>query len=431
MREAGIRRTALLGLAYQGVYATTQLVALALLVRYAGNERYGLWMTVLALTTWVPLANCGQSSVLLTRLGAVAFVDARAARRIFFASLSIVAVASAALLLLIGLAGQILPWDALLNANRPAGVALSTSTAVAALITATISVPAMLGPYAVFAHQRGDLVHSIMATACIAVLVLSAAAIQSGAPLWLAGSLTLAGPLLGGAALWAIGLRQGLVPAPLPPCLDIATVRSLSAAGIAFLLVDGSMLVLLRTPDVVVARLFGTESVGPFASVGRLPMLMLALFQAVLMPFWPALGEAAHTGDRAWIRRIAGKSLMLVLAMSCLAVAGILLAGPAFLRAWMGSPDYANPALIVAACAQTVGQALLAWVWILMGGLSLHRPLAATCALAALAYLPCAYVLGASVGPVAVAWAQACALLLLAFPLGAALVWRHIADPSA
>src|SRR5213075_2100280 len=94
--------------------------------------------------------------------------------------------------------------------------------------------------------------------------------------LWVLGAGTIASTALGGLALWAIGGGRGLVPRLGWRWVERADVALAWRTGLHFLAIDASALILLRTPEVIVARLHGVAAVGPFASVGRMPALMLA-----------------------------------------------------------------------------------------------------------------------------------------------------------
>lgn len=426
-RSLKARRTGAWGVIYQGVYAATQLVGLGLLVRYVGKEQYGLWMTVLAVTTWMTLANLGQTSALLTKLGAVALTDRPAAQRVFSASAFVVTTFSTALILFLVLAGAFLPWGQLLNAEGITTDFAVGAIAVAALVVSLLALPAGLGAFSVFAHQRGDLMHMHMSAGSLVSLVAAGVAIFLHQPLWLVGAITLSGPLLGGVALWILGLANGLVPRPRWLLVDRNTLRSVLKPGFIFLLIDATTLMLLRTPDVIVAHLHGVDAVGPFASVGRLPLLMIALFHAVLLPYWPALGEAAHRGDREWVLRIVKNTLVLVLGVWVVGAVGIWFLGAFFIQLWTGSSDFSSRGLIAAACAQSLGLGLFAWLSILLSALSVQRMLVVTSGLASLVYLTLAFVLGDQYGPVGVALAQAVALLFCAVPLGGLVLYRKLA----
>lgn len=108
-RALKAKRTGIWGVIYQGIYALAQLVSLGMLVRYVGKEQYGLWMTVLAASTWMTLANLGQTSAILTKMGTVALTDRAAAQRIFSASFLLITSFSTILILFVLLIGPFPP----------------------------------------------------------------------------------------------------------------------------------------------------------------------------------------------------------------------------------------------------------------------------------------------------------------------------------
>jgi O-antigen/teichoic acid export membrane protein len=428
-RSARVTRTAFLGVTYQGVYALAQMLMLGMLVRSQGAERFGLWMTVLALAALLmPLSTLGQQSALLTRLGGVALTSPPAAARMFSASCVVLGLGTATQLLLLAVSGPSLPWSHLLNASGPFTRDLAAGTALLGLVVATATFPATHGGWAVLAHQRGDLVHLVNISSTLAALGAVALAVRSGAPLWAVGALTIASTPAAGLWLWGHGIASGLVPRPRIALVDRATLRAQFAAGLNFLAIDVTTLLLLRTPELIVARMHGVEAVATFAAVARLIMLMLALFQAVLVPLWPAIAEAEASGDRSWIRRTARRSLATLLGMWAVGALGIVLLGPTFIRLWTGHAELVDRPLIAVAAVQTLAQGLVVWLGVFLAGLSLQRRLVLAMGAASPVFLALALVLGTRIGPLGVALAQAAALLLVAVPTAARALWPRFQE---
>ena len=431
-RSARATRTAVLGLAFQVVYALSQMLMLGMLIRAEGAERFGLWMTVMALAAFLmPLSTLGQASALLTRLSGVALSDPRAATRVFSASCLLLGAGTATQLVLLAVSGPLLPWSQLLNASGPLTRDVAAGTALIGLVLATATFPATHGGWAVLAHQRGDLAHLVNISSSVASLGAVALAVHQGAPLWAIGALTISGPPAAGLWLWGHGIATGLVPVPRLALIDRATLRAQFGAGLHFLVIDVTTLALLRTSELIVARMHGVEAVATFAPVTRLITLMLALFQAVMFPLWPAIAEAEASGDRQWIERSARRSLATVLGIWAAGALGIILLGPLFIRLWTGHAELVDRPLLAAAAVQTLGQGLLTWLAVFLGALSLQRRLVLAIGAASFAFLALAVVLGSRIGPLGIALAQAAALLLVAVPMAARALWPRLRrDPA-
>lgn len=424
-RSRMARRTAVLGTVYQGVFAVVQLVCLALLARHTSRDVFGLWMTVLALTSWAPMAYFGQPAAMLTKLGAVARSDEAAAQRLFTASSAIVLGTTALLIAILLCATPWLSWAGILNASAPATASLAQGTALMAIGVALLANPATISNFALLAHQRGDIVHATMIAASFIGLLAFSVGVWAGQPLWIIGALMLCGPLLGGIALWLVVAFGRLARMPQWRTLDGSTVRSMAVIGLHFVAIDVATMAIVRTPDLIVAQLHGPAAVAIFSAVGRLPMLMLAVFQAILLPYWPALGEALYRSDNVWVRRVTAKSLRVVLAIGAVSAVVLAALGGPFIRVWLGTDDAAITPLVGAACLQALAMGMLAWFGVLFGALSMFRQLATLFAATATLFLPLAIAMGHALGPLGVALAQASTLLLFTTPIGSWLLRRR------
>lgn len=430
-RPSRTKRTAILGVVYQGVYGLSQLTCLGVLSRHVAPDVYGLWMAVLAMTTWIPLAALGQNAVVLTTVGAAGHSDSGALANAHSASLSLVLISSLLLLAILSLVGPWLPWGDLLNANTAAAATSVGPVAIFALgVTLLALVPSQVG-YAVIARQRGDVVHISMSLGSVLSVALTTLAAGTDAPLWLMGALSLAGPLLGGGIAWVYSARRTYLPAWLRLSWHHPAVDRAKRAGAHFVAIDGLLFALARSPELLVAHLHGIEAVGPFASVGRLSALMFAAFQALLIPMWPGLAKARACGDHARVRRAARNGLLVVLTLWTVGAALLPTVGPTFIRVWLGRLDPAVPALLWAATLQALAMALLAWLVVVLAALSRERTLMVALGATALMYFVLGFALGQSLGPIGIALAQGLSVLLVAVPIAVSCLWRILLEAPA
>ena len=428
-RHDRIERTrliAIFGISYQALYALLQLVCLAVLARHTSKDVFGLWLTALALATWLPMVNMGQPAALLTKLGSVALTDRPLAQRLFSASTAIVVSALALMSFALFVATPLISWATLLNATTRETINASTSMAMLALGLTALATPATLAGFAIQAHQRGDIVHLTMTAGSLIGFLVFVLAISWSLPIQIACAAMIAGPVLGGLALWLMSAGGHFVSLPRWSSIDAVGVRSMLRTGVYFMAIDTASLALVRTPDLIVAHLYGSVAVGLFSSIGRLPLLMLAMFQALLLPYWPALGAAAHRGDHAWVRQVIARSLRNLLAMCLIGIPIMAWLGPPFVRLWLGTDDAAIRPLIAAACVQSLGMAMLAWLSVMFGALSMFRQQVILLALAATLYFPTAIALAHHLGPIGVSLGQAGILLLFVTPIGCLILYRRL-----
>lgn len=419
-RGARATLTASLGVVYQGVYALVQVVALGILIRAHGSECFGLWMTVVALTTLLmPASTLGQPSALVSQLSSLDGSDSRACSRLFSLSFIVLCAASAAVLLIVTICGGTLSWTRLLNADGPSTHANAGPTAVAGLVAALLTFPVIHASQAVLARQAGYLSYLANIVSALVALALVMLAARLEAPLWVVGALTMSGVPMAGIWLWRYGRKTRLVPRLRLTLVDRAGLRAQLMHGLSFMALDIGTMVILRAPELLVARMHGVAAVAAFAAVARVGSLLYTLFQATLVPLWPAISDAKLRGDHAWIRSAARRSLAWVALLWGTGAVGFALLGPLAIRWWTGHPELADGSLIAAAIVQALGQGLLVWQTVFLVGLSRPKVQIAATTAAAACFVVLALFLGDAVGPLGVALAQALALLLVSAPVAA------------
>jgi O-antigen/teichoic acid export membrane protein len=76
--------------------------------------------------------------------------------------------------------------------------------------------------------------------------------------------------------------------------------------------------------------------------------------QMMLMPLWPAYGEAFARGDLAWMRQTLKRTKFLGLGISLLMGAPLVLAGPQLIHLWTRGKVELSYTLLIALCASAV-----------------------------------------------------------------------------
>ena len=421
-----VHSVALLGVLNQVVAAGVSFAGFGLIARQVPPDQFGLMMTVIAWGAPLSLAHLGQPSLVLTRLSAMADGDGGAARRFLSSSTAlVVGVAAAALILLLAL-GPLAPWGDWLNARSVDPQSIIVPCVLVGLSLPVLTAPTIVAGFSIFAHQRGGIVHLTMSIASLVSFLFLAVCVVLQAPLWLLLGAILSGPLVGGVALWVIGLRHRLVARPAFDLVTVSGVRTCLRLGSLLSLSELATMLIIRTPEIIVANHFGPAAVAQIGSVGRLSLLIFVLYGVVLQPFWPLLARAAERRDRVLYIRLAGQTLTVACGLWLAGVVGLLAGGERLIEIWLGSPHFASPSLIAAACAQTLGLAVLSWGLLLLITLSLQSRQLKITAFSAALFLLVSHLLTGSIGPEGVFWLEGAVLVLCFGPLTVLCVHREL-----
>ena len=101
----------------------------------------------------------------------------------------------------------------------------------------------------------------------------------------------------------------------------------------------------IYSDNLVIARLLGASAVTEYAVVQRLS-LVGHLFWALIIPLWPAYGEAIARGDYSWVQKTFERSLLVSFIIGLAVGIGLALFGSAIIRVWVGPEVHITPGLL-------------------------------------------------------------------------------------
>ena len=335
------RRMALSTLAItlaKGVAALSTLVSVPLTIRYLGNERYGLWMTITSVAMLLNFADLGMGNGLVTELSAAHGRDDRRAASCYVSSAFLV-------LVLIALGGgtmfaavyPFVSWSSVFKvtgtlASREAGTAFSVFLACTA-----IRIPLGVAQRVQMGYQEGYISSLWQATGALIGLIGLVIAIQAHAGLpWLVLIMS-GGPVLTATVNWIIEFsarRPWLVPRL--SRMKWAACRKMLTTGLLFLLLQVLALVGNASDNIIIAQVRGAAAVAGYSVVQKL-FTMGLLAQLLVAPLWPAFGEALSRADYAWARRALNRGLAASFFIGAVVALPLVVFGQHLVTLWAGS----------------------------------------------------------------------------------------------
>jgi O-antigen/teichoic acid export membrane protein len=355
--------------------------------------------------------------------------DPRRARAVVSNSLVVTCVfATFAALALVAL-GPFLPWGHWLKIEGSAfhltGLVLGT------LLVAVVSIPLSLGQQVLLVAQEGALANLLGAAVYLGGMGVLWGAARARAPLEVLGPLVVLPMCVTGLVQWLFARRRAGVLHPALQDVSLPSLRRTVAAGAFYLLIDLTTALLLRTPEVILARTRGLTEVARFSAVNRFPLLMLAVFMMTLQPMLPALAEARTSSDRPWIVATVRKSLLYTVGLWLVMSAAVLVLGPTFLQLWLGTAAFSDRRLIVLSLLLGLAQGLHSWVMVTLVGLAGARSLFVMgCAMVA-SYLPLSAMAARGFGAEGVMVALAAAFGIGGFGVGCIFLMRRLRELAA
>lgn len=394
----------------------TSLISVPLTLHYLGPELYGIWMVLLSFNVMLAFADMGLGNGILNAVAREHGRGDRVAMRRTVSS-GYLMLSGIAILILVGFscAYSFVPWYKLFNAGSTearaqAGPALAVFiTCFALSIPASVVQKVQIGLQQSFMNSLWQAGGSLLGLVSMLIVI------------WMQGSLAMLVLALVSAPLVAAVANTTAFFAgagrDLRPSLYLVSREAMAATGrmgsLFFLLqLIGAMA--MGADTIIVAQIAGAATVAQYAVPERMFAIVSMVIAMALAPLWPAYGEAIERGDRDWVRRTLGRSLLVsVVAAGGMSLVLVLLGRP-LLHLWVG--DAVQPTMllllglgvwrIVEACGNAVAYYL--------NGANLMRVQVIIGIGSATAKVALKIALVESIGPAGIPWGGAIAFIVTA-----------------
>ncbi len=357
------------------VQIATSLVTIPLTVRYLGNERFGLWMTISSVLAMANFADFGIGNGVLNTVadayGKNDFERIRAAISSGFAVLGAVG------LLLLALFASTFSWLSWADVFRVTSAQARAEAAPALLVFAccfALNIPFDLVQRAQLGMQQGFRMNLWQVGGSLSGLagVIAGIHLHAGLPLLVAA---LAGAPVAATTLntfqYFVFSRPDLRPRR--RFVSRQAISRIVNLGTLFFVLQLTAAVAFSADNFIIARTLGAASVPAYSIPQRMFALISTMIAMLVTPLWPAYGEAISRGDLPWVRRTLGRSLIFVFAAASVASVTLLLIAHRLLAWWIG-PRISPPFILLLGLALwTVVECCGSTVSMFLNGASIMR----------------------------------------------------------
>jgi O-antigen/teichoic acid export membrane protein len=310
-------------------------LALPIMVRYLGQEQFGIWSTLLSLVTWIVFFDLGVGNGLRNKVAeSLAKNQVNKAASYISSGYSLIGLISITLFLAMLMAGFIIPWQLVFNTET---VSEETLRQVVLLTGFAVIANFWIGliNQVINAAQKTSVVvfGQFLSNALALIGVYGLSVFTSASMLYMAivygASLIITNVLL---TFWFYSKQMILFP---KLSLDSAHVRPLLTLGGQFFIIQFAVLVIFTTDKILITQLFGPQYVTQYAVVFMLFGVFTMIYGMIAAPLWSAYTDAYHSGDVVWIRAALFRQLW-VFGAICLAVLVMALLARQVISLWMG-----------------------------------------------------------------------------------------------
>ena len=383
-RRAGI--TASSSLIAKALNILISFLTVPLTIHYLGAERYGVWLTISSLITWMSMTDFGLAgNALVNVLAEASGKDDRAGAQHYSASAFWALTGVSALAATISLVTfRMIPWRVVFR------VSAATSThelQMACALTLAFFVLAfpLSTQYSIYsAYQDGFLANiwgiASNALALLALVIVSQS--HGGLPqLVLALSGTRATVSIAN-GFFIFRRYPWLMPAP--SAVRWHCIKRLFSLGGKYLVTQLASLGIYQSQPIIITQLLGPAKVVIFVVAYKIIVLPMDLVFMATQPFVSAFGEAKARNDWGWIRGAYRNTTFASLCFGVPLMALIAIIGKPLIRIYAGAAAVPSTSLVIWLCIYSLMGIWLMSAMQMLAGLERVNPLAISLTLCAL-----------------------------------------------
>jgi O-antigen/teichoic acid export membrane protein len=320
----------------KAVSVATAFVSVPLLLAYLGVERYGLWMTVSSLALLLGFVDLGIGNGLLNGISEVyATNDGKLAREYISSAFFSIASVSVVLIAALAIVGRLVPWARIFNVSSPLAISEAGQAATVYLTCLFLTGPVGVVQRIQAGYQRGFDNSLWQATGTLLGLggLLLALRLRLGLPalVFAVVGLPILASVAQGVVLFGWHHRELL---PSWSAASAKASRRILHLGILFFGLQLAAAVAFGSDNFVAAQVLGADSVTTYAVTVRLFSLPAVFLGMLLVPLWPAYGEAITRGDMVWVRSTLRRSLLWAVLLTGLPSVAFVVWGVPLIQWW-------------------------------------------------------------------------------------------------
>ena len=306
-------RSSVLNLIIKPISLVLSLVSTPLMLNYLGDEKYGVWATILSVTSWINYCDIGIGNglrnLLSKQIAQKHYKDAEKSISTAYICLTGISLAILVVLIVVSL---FVDWRVVFNTDIDLQLTVGLTFAFIC-----INFILALSNTVLYALQQSETVsfRNIMMSVGNIIGLLFLKQFTQGDLVYVAilfGGMTTLTYLINSIKIW----KKYDFFRPRFQTYTRGYVKEICGVGIKFFVMQISSVVLFTTSNIIITQLFGAAAVTPYSMVNKIYTTVYGFFTAITIPIWSASTQALARQDFAWFGKVLRKLNLVSLVFS-------------------------------------------------------------------------------------------------------------------
>lgn len=337
-RSKEAMRNIVLSFIARGVSMVCSLLIVPVTIHYVNPTRYGIWLTLSSIISWIQLFDFGLGNGLRNKFAeAMADDDKDLAKQYVSTTYFTLGIIMLVLFTVIVIINQFLNWANILKLDASYAQELKQVFTIVTFFFCT-SLVVNLFSTILTANQKPGLsailgaVGQIVSLLVIYFLTLTTEGSLFNLALYYSGVPML---VVLFASVYGFGFTRYKDYVPKLKCYKKNHIKSVTSLGFKFFVICISMFFVFQMMNIVISRELGPDAVTEYNIAFKYFNILTTIIIIIVTPFWSAFTDAYHKKDYIWMAS-SMKKLEKVWLMSCLATLVMIIFANLFYRVWVG-----------------------------------------------------------------------------------------------
>lgn len=326
-----------------------QLMVIPLTIHYLNPTRYGIWLTLASIISWISFFDLGLGNGFRNRFAeAKANGDYVLAKQYVSTSYAVLSTIMLFAFIVIQIVNLFLDWTSILNVDKSYCEELRDVFAVLSLFFC-FSIVVILLSTLLIADQKNGLASLLNASGQVLSLfsiwvltkttegsLLNLALFYSSVP-------TL---MIAACSFYVYNFTRYKEYAPSIKLVNFSLTKKILGLGLQFFVIYLCMLLIFQIINIVISREFGPEIVTEYNIAYKYFSISHLVIAIILSPFWSAFTDAYNKQDYAWMKNVKRK-LEIIWMISIIVIFIMLCLSNWFYKIWIGNNLHINESLSI------------------------------------------------------------------------------------
>lgn len=331
---------------FKGLAISTSFFTVPLMIRYLGQEQYGIWSTLMSIMSWVVFFDLGVGNGLRNKVAeSLAKNQITDAVGYISSGYSWIGLGSLLLFMLIAFTAFFIPWQVVFNTQILSENVLRNSVMMAAFFILLNFWIGLINQILNAVQKTSWVVFGQFISNALSLVVVFVLAKTTDTSLFYlvtgSGVSIVASSLI--LTFWFYIKNNEFIPSL---SFDRQHINPLLSLGMQFFVIQIAVLIIFTTDKMLITQLFGPEYVTKYDVVFKLFAVIAIAHGLIMAPLWSSYTDAYHREDFKWIQAILRKQL-LVFMLIVLATIALGFAAKFVIQLWIGDNMEVSEFLII------------------------------------------------------------------------------------